>query len=93
VVTFRPRPLYPKGKGYWHPLDRRLGGLQSQSGRGGEEKNSQSPPEIDRYNPDNPGSVINCHRHIKEGETIGTYNTYGRSEKYKQKLSYYNLNG
>jgi hypothetical protein len=25
----------------WYPLDRRLGGPQSRSGRGGEEKNSQ----------------------------------------------------
>jgi hypothetical protein len=28
-------------------LDRRLGGPQSRSGRGGEEKNSQPPPEIE----------------------------------------------
>jgi len=28
-------------------LDRRLGGLQSRSGRGGEEKNFQPPPEIE----------------------------------------------
>jgi hypothetical protein len=33
VVSFTPRPLYPR-----HPLDRRLGGPQSRSGRGGEEK-------------------------------------------------------
>jgi hypothetical protein len=33
-----------------------LGGPQSLSGRGGEEKNSQSPPgiEIELYNPDRP---------------------------------------
>jgi hypothetical protein len=30
--------LYPQGKGPWYPLDRRLGGPQSRSGRGGEEK-------------------------------------------------------
>jgi hypothetical protein len=29
------------------PLDRRLGGPQSRSGRGGEEKNSQPLPEIE----------------------------------------------
>jgi len=39
-------PLYPQGKSPWYPLDRRLGGLQSPSGRGGEEKNSQSLPEV-----------------------------------------------
>jgi hypothetical protein len=31
----------------WYPLVRRLGGPQSRSGRGGEEKNSQPPPEIE----------------------------------------------
>jgi hypothetical protein len=30
-----------------YPLDRRLGGPQSRSGRGGEEKNSQPPPGIE----------------------------------------------
>jgi hypothetical protein len=38
VVSFSPRPLYPQGKSPWYPLDRRLGGPQSQSGYGGEEK-------------------------------------------------------
>jgi len=33
-------PLYPQGKSPWYPLDRRLGGPQSCSGQGGEEKNS-----------------------------------------------------
>jgi hypothetical protein len=37
VVSFTPRPLYPQGKTSWYPLDRRLGGPQSRSGRGGEE--------------------------------------------------------
>jgi hypothetical protein len=36
----------PHVKGPWYPLDRRLAGPQSRSGRGGEEKNSQPPPEI-----------------------------------------------
>jgi hypothetical protein len=31
----------PQGKSPWYPLDRRLDGPQSQSGCGGEEKNSQ----------------------------------------------------
>jgi hypothetical protein len=38
VVSFTPRPLYPRGKGPLYPLDRRLGGPQSRSGRHGEEK-------------------------------------------------------
>jgi hypothetical protein len=41
VVRFTPRPLYPKGKSPWYPLDWRLGGPQSRSGCSGEEKNSQ----------------------------------------------------
>jgi hypothetical protein len=38
VVNFTPRPLYPRGKSPRYPLDRRLGGPQSQSGRFGEMK-------------------------------------------------------
>jgi hypothetical protein len=37
----------PQGRSPWYPLDRRLGGTQSRSGRGGEGKNTQSPPEIE----------------------------------------------
>jgi hypothetical protein len=48
VVSFTPRLLYPQGKSLWYPLDRRLGGPQSRSGCGGEEKNSQPPPGIAR---------------------------------------------
>jgi hypothetical protein len=39
VVIFTPRPLYPQ-----YPLDSGLGGPQSQSGRGGEEKKSHHCP-------------------------------------------------
>jgi hypothetical protein len=38
VVTFTSRPLYPRGKNPLYPLDTRLGGPQSRSGRRGEEK-------------------------------------------------------
>jgi hypothetical protein len=31
VVSFTPRPLYPRGKSLWYRLDRRLGGPQNQS--------------------------------------------------------------
>jgi hypothetical protein len=44
----------PPEKSPWYPLDRRLSGPQSRSGRGGEEKNSQLPPGIEPYNPDRP---------------------------------------
>jgi hypothetical protein len=43
----RPRPLYLQGKSPWYSLDRRLGGPQSRSGRGGEEKNSQPLPGLE----------------------------------------------
>jgi hypothetical protein len=36
-----PWLLYPQGKSPFYPLDRKLDGPQSQSGYGGEEKNSQ----------------------------------------------------
>jgi hypothetical protein len=45
VVT--PRPFYLQGKSPWYSLDRRLGGPQSRSGRGGEEKNFQPQPGIE----------------------------------------------
>jgi hypothetical protein len=37
----------PQGKSLRYPLYRRLGGSQSRSGRGGEEKNSQTPLGIE----------------------------------------------
>jgi hypothetical protein len=43
VVSFTPRPLYLQGKSPRYPLDRRLGGTQSRSGRGGEEKKFPAP--------------------------------------------------
>jgi hypothetical protein len=45
--SFTARPLYPQGKNPWYPLDRKLGGPQSRSGHGGEEKNSQSLPRLE----------------------------------------------
>jgi hypothetical protein len=44
VLSFTPRSFYPQGRRPWYPLDRRLGGPQSRSGRGGKEENSQPPP-------------------------------------------------
>jgi hypothetical protein len=38
---------YPQGKSPWYPLDRRVGGSQSRSGRRDEKKNSQPPPGIE----------------------------------------------
>jgi hypothetical protein len=41
-----PAALSP-GKDPWYPLDRRVGGPQSLSGRGGEEKNFQPLPGLE----------------------------------------------
>jgi hypothetical protein len=41
LVSFKTQPFYPQEKSPWYPLDRGLGGLQSWSGHGDEEKNSQ----------------------------------------------------
>jgi hypothetical protein len=49
VVSFTPRRLYPR-----HPLERRLGGPQSRSERGGDEKNSPHTPAIELPNHDRP---------------------------------------
>jgi hypothetical protein len=43
----RPSRFTPREGAPRYPLDRRLGGPQSRSGHGGEEKNSQSPPGIE----------------------------------------------
>jgi hypothetical protein len=47
VVSITPRQIYPQGKSLWYTLDRRLGGPQSRSGRGGKEKTSQHLPEFE----------------------------------------------
>jgi hypothetical protein len=47
MVSFTPRPLYPPGNSPWYPFDIRLGGPQSPSGYGGEEKNSQPLPGLE----------------------------------------------
>jgi hypothetical protein len=39
MISFTPRPLYPRRKSPRHPLDRRPAGPQNRSGRHGEEKN------------------------------------------------------
>jgi hypothetical protein len=70
VVSFTPRPLYPQGNSPWYPLDRRLGGPQSRSGRGGEERNSQPPPGIEPYNPDHPAHSPALYRLSYHGSVV-----------------------
>jgi len=47
VVSFTPRSLYPRGKNSEGPLDMRLGGLRSRSGRCGKKRNWLPPPGIE----------------------------------------------
>jgi hypothetical protein len=49
VVSFTPRPFYPRWKKSWYLFDMRLGVPQSRSGRGGEEKKSQPLPGIEPH--------------------------------------------
>jgi hypothetical protein len=74
VVSFTPRPLYLQGKSPCYPLDRRLGGPQGRSGRGGEEKNSQPPPGIEPYNPDRPVRSPALYRLSYHGSEVLKYN-------------------
>jgi hypothetical protein len=47
VVSSTHRELHPQGKSPRYLLDRRLGGSQSLSGHGSEEKNSQFLPGLE----------------------------------------------
>jgi hypothetical protein len=44
---FHAPAALPQREGPWFLLDRRLGGPQSRSGRGGKEKNSQPLPGLE----------------------------------------------
>jgi len=57
VVISTPWPLYPRGKSPWYPLNRRLGEPHSQSGCGGEEKNSLPCPCWES-NPSHPSHSV-----------------------------------
>jgi hypothetical protein len=57
---------YSQGKSHCYPLDMSLGGPQSRSGCGGEDKNSQLSPGIEPLNPDRPAHSpalyrLSCH--------------------------------
>jgi hypothetical protein len=60
----------PPGKEPWFPLDRRLGGPQSRSGRGGEEKNSQPPSGIEPQNPSRPARSLALYRLSYHGSPV-----------------------
>jgi hypothetical protein len=69
VISFTSRPLYPQGKNPWYPLDRILGGPQSRSGRGGEEKNSSPRRES---NPRTPS--VNCYSTVSKKIVVSLLN-------------------
>jgi hypothetical protein len=71
VASFTPWSLVSWGKSPRYPLDRRLGGPQSRSGRG-DEKNSQSLPGIEPLNPDRPTRSQSLYR-----ATLAVFKTYG----------------
>jgi hypothetical protein len=75
VVSFTPQPLYSQRKSSWYPLDRRLSGPQSRSGRDSKEKNSQPPPVIEPQNSDRPARSPALYRLSYHG-SIGTQYTY-----------------
>jgi hypothetical protein len=67
-----PGRFTPQGKSLWYPFDRRLGGPQSQSGHGSEEKNFQPLPglepliiqsEVRRHYHRQSGGGGDLHRH------------------------------
>jgi hypothetical protein len=62
VVRFTPRPLYPQRKNHRFPLDMRLGGPQSPSGRGVEEEISKSPLEFEPRSYDRPARSQSLYR-------------------------------
>jgi hypothetical protein len=69
-------PLYPQEKIPWYPLDRRLGGPQSRSGGGGEEKNSQPLLGLSFSKVDSSGFFL-----------LEAYKIHSLSEKKKCKMS------
>jgi hypothetical protein len=77
VVSFAPRPLYPQGKSPWYPLDRRLSGPQSRSGRCGLEKNSQPRRES---NPRTPIVQPVAQRYTDRAITA----SYGHEDEHKK---------
>jgi hypothetical protein len=79
VVSFTPRLLYHRAKRPHYPLDRRLGGPQSQSGRHGEEIDFLLLPAIEplpfslhpvaiptELDKKNDKTIINVHMRISQ---------------------------
>jgi hypothetical protein len=65
VISFTPWTLYPQGKSPSYTLNRRLGGSQSRSGRGGEENPRSSSPQPSAIPLSYPGSLIKFQLHVQ----------------------------
>jgi hypothetical protein len=78
----RPGRITPQGKSSCYTSDRRLGGPQSRSGRGGEEKNSQPTPGIEPYNPDRPSRSPVLYR-IRTVTNEASYENSGNFTRFK----------
>jgi hypothetical protein len=75
VVSFTPLPLYPRGKSPRYPLDRRLDGPQSRSGRRGEEKildptGTRTPTPAFTGHISETKNVLSCHSPSKLAEAV-----------------------
>jgi hypothetical protein len=77
VVSFTPRLLYPQGESFCYPLQRRLGGPQSRSGGGGEEKSFQPLPGLEP-------PVIQPETQINDKKKKECENKEGRKERKKE---------
>jgi hypothetical protein len=64
MVSFTPRLLYPQEKSSRYQLDRRVGGPQSLSGHGVEEKTSQPPPGIEPRSSHRPAPSQSLYRKL-----------------------------
>jgi hypothetical protein len=58
VASFTPLPLYPQEKSSWYPLDRRLRGPQSRSGRRGENSWPYHSPSLYRLRYPGQGKMV-----------------------------------
>jgi hypothetical protein len=65
--------LYPNGEISRYPLDRRPGGSQIFSGRGGEETNFQPPLGIELPNSDRPARSQSLYRLSYPGSTLDNH--------------------
>jgi hypothetical protein len=82
MVSYTPRPLYPRGKSPRHPLDRRLGGPQSRSGRCGEERNQCLYRESKLGRPARRNTYVGCPASCSVDGALRLYKNLGQRVHY-----------